>query len=258
MSGEVIKCKNYLQSISLWFLVLKISESRICDNIVNSANFKKNSRILVWVKKQNGKVVIWWLNFFKLWIRETTYQKKLTRQDNSGANPKSQTSRITLITNNMRKILLLSLAFIAVSFFAQSQVKPRAIGVRLGGGSFVGGELSYQKGLGNTNRLELDFGFGASSNHSRIYAAGIYQWDMEISDGFNWYIGPGASVGLYTYDNAAGFINIAVGGQIGIEYDFTKKDVPLLLSLDTRPMWDFLGSHSGLGWGASLGIRYVW
>ncbi len=159
---------------------------------------------------------------------------------------------------NMKKVFILTLVMFSISFYGHSQVNPHAIGLRLGGGSFNGGELSYQHGLGDANRLEFDLGFGSNKNHSRTYLTGIYHWNWNITDAFNWYIGPGASLGLYSYNKSEGYLNIAIGGQIGIEYDFKKMDVPILLSLDARPMWDLLGDHSGLGWGAALGIRYIW
>jgi hypothetical protein len=51
-------------------------------------------------------------------------------------------------------------------------------------------------------------------------------------------------------------VNVGVGGQIGIEYKF--RDLPIQVSLDARPMWDFLGDVNGLGWGGALGLRYTW
>ncbi len=157
----------------------------------------------------------------------------------------------------MKKIIILTMLALSLSFNVNAQVNPHTLGVRLGGGSYSGGELSYQKGIGGANRLEFDLGFGASKNHNRSYLAIIYHWDWNIVDALNWYIGPGASIGLYSYDHYASYFNIAVGGQIGIEYDFKKKNVPILISIDTRPMWDLLGDHPGLGWGGSFSVRYV-
>lgn len=146
-----------------------------------------------------------------------------------------------------------------MSLYAQAQINPHAIGLRLGGNGVVNGaEISYQHGLGDSNRLEFDLGFGANRSQSRLFLAGIYHWDWNITEGLNWYIGPGASLGFYTYDDFDGYVNIALGGQIGLEYDFNQHDVPILLSLDARPMWDFIGDNAGLGWGAALGVRYTW
>ncbi len=150
--------------------------------------------------------------------------------------------------------ILTTVAVFAFSFYAHSQVNPHALGLRFGGGTFVGGEISYQQGVGNANRFEFDLGYGNSPDNSRLYLAGMYHWVMNLDGGLNWFIGPGAIVG--SYDNSA--INIGLGGQIGIEYNFNTQNVPILLSLDARPMWNLYGDRTGLGWGAALGLRYVW
>jgi len=159
----------------------------------------------------------------------------------------------------MKKFLIFTLVILGMSYYSYAQVNPHAIGLRIGGnGDINGAELSYQKGFNDVNRLELDLGFGGNSHHNRIFLAGIYHWDWNITDGLNWYLGPGAGLGFYSYDDGDDYMNIAIGGQIGLEYDFNTLDAPILLSLDARPMWDFLGDNSGFGWGIALGVRYTW
>lgn len=166
----------------------------------------------------------------------------------------------------MKKGILL-MAFSVITFFgANAQVNPHAIGVRLGGDNFGrGAELSYQHGLGDANRLELDL--GASIDNSGFYKAtslgisGIYHWVWNITSGLNWYAGLGGQLGYYSYGDSFSEndgITLAAGGQIGIEFDFNELGAPILLSLDTRPMWGFLNTgNSGFGYGAALGIRYI-
>jgi hypothetical protein len=155
----------------------------------------------------------------------------------------------------MKKLLFIA-ALISLSIVAGAQVSPHALGARLYGGDYYSGaELSYQKGLNERNRLELDASFGHRSDFTRFALVGIYHWDWRIAGGFSWYVGPGASVSYDNYD-ASTYVNIGVGGQIGIEYKF--RDLPVLISLDSRPLWDFLGEVNGLGWGAALGFRFTW
>ncbi|MCU0459906.1 MAG: hypothetical protein MUE37_12555 [Bacteroidales bacterium] len=154
------------------------------------------------------------------------------------------------------KKLLFFVALISLTVVAGAQVSSNALGARFyGGDTFSGAELSYQKGLNDRNRLELDASFGFRHDFTRLALVGIYHWNWNIAGGFNWYVGPGATV---AYDNFEGntYVNVGVGGQIGIEYKF--RDLPVLVSLDSRPMWDFLGDVNGLGWGAALGIRFTW
>lgn len=163
----------------------------------------------------------------------------------------------------MKKFLIFTLVIFCMSYNINAQVNPHAIGLRFGGNGDINGvELSYQKGFNEINRLELDLGFGGNPHHSRFFLAGIFHWDWNITEGLNWYIGPGAGLGYYsyddTYDNSDDYINVALGGQLGLEYDFNTLDAPILLSLDFRPMWDFIGDNAGFGWGLALGVRYTW
>lgn len=168
----------------------------------------------------------------------------------------------------MRKVFLVLAALICTITFSISQVNPNAIGIR-GGGGFGGNgvEISYQKGFGSANRLELDFGYrsrryvsgpGKNWYYNHLSVSGIYHWVWNLTEGLNWYIGPSAQLGFYDdyYDQNSG-LGIAIGGQIGIEYDFNQHGVPILLSLDGRPMWDLLGYYTGFGGGAAFSVRYT-
>jgi len=159
----------------------------------------------------------------------------------------------------MKKFLISALLFVGMGYYVNAQVHPHALGLRLGGNGDVNGvELSYQKGFNDVNRLELDLGFAGNPHHNRVFLLGIYHWDWNITDGLNWYIGPGAGIGFYSYDEGDDYFNVAIGGQIGLEYDFNTLDAPILLTLDTRPMWDFVGDDAGFGWGVALGVRFTW
>lgn len=160
----------------------------------------------------------------------------------------------------MKKIIL-TLA-LAMSMFGalNAQVDSKAIGLRFGGV----GELSYQHPLSDTHRVELDLGFGywgggLGYGYGRLGLTGIYHWVFDLSsvtDGLNWYVGPGAAAGLSygSYYSNGAFVGIA--GQIGAEYNFS---FPLQLSLDYRPVifllkpgWMSSGNYDGI----CLAARY--
>jgi len=153
---------------------------------------------------------------------------------------------------------------IATTSFAQ-----RAIGLRFGTqlASSIGAELSYQQPL-NNNRLEIDFGaaggFSIGSDDYNSFSLSLtaaYQWKFNIVNGFNWYVGPAASGGLYFvhYDKTFEGPTLGLGGQLGIEYDFSSKGVPLQVSLDTRPMFNLLSPQEARGYNVSacLSLRYT-
>lgn len=149
----------------------------------------------------------------------------------------------------MKKALLILIAIVGFAFAANAQ----NIGLRLG----TDGEISYQHELGGNNRIEADLGVGGFLNwedHHYLSLTGIYQWHWYLVDTFGWFVGPGAQFSLVQSPSHSTYFNLSVGGQIGLDYEFK---IPLQLSLDVRPMWNFFGTWSGFGWGACLGVRYM-
>lgn len=163
----------------------------------------------------------------------------------------------------MKKIFLIAIAFVGGTIFMNAQdIADNAIGLRIGDSDGFGAEVSYQLGLSDNNRLELDLGLRTGDDYDGFKLAGIYQWVWNIDGGFNWYAGPGAGLASYGYkyydandrkvkDNQT-FVFIA--GDIGIEYIF---DIPLMLSLDFRPELAFGNDYNDdLDFDIALGIRY--
>lgn len=163
-------------------------------------------------------------------------------------------------TDIMKKtITILSLIITTIGC---AQVNPHAIGLRGSGGNFgLGGEISYQHGMGSSNRLEFDLGWRGDHNKNYTHTAltGVYHWVWNIEDGLNWYIGPGAQLGFYQdkYFSSNNSTTLSIGGQLGLEYDFNDLGAPLLLGLDIRPMWGFIGATSGIGYGGAFSLRYT-
>lgn len=149
----------------------------------------------------------------------------------------------------MKKFIVMLVVMIALGTSAMAQ-SGSYIGARLGAGYGTGAELSYMMGLGS-NRAEFDLGINLNDGWNYIHLAGIYQWNWNITGGLGWYAGVGASLGVFTGDHT-GF-GLGVAGQVGLSYDF---NIPLQLTLDVRPEYDFIG-YSHFGWGGvALGIRY--
>ncbi|MDX1470084.1 MAG: hypothetical protein R3213_01195 [Flavobacteriaceae bacterium] len=164
----------------------------------------------------------------------------------------------------MKKVILLVVALVGFTLMSHAQVgADNAIGLRLGGSSAYGAEISYQRALNSdNNRLELDLGFRSSNKYDGFKLTGLYQWVWQIDGGFNWYAGVGGGLGSYSFDDdkfgdddSETFIFAA--GDIGIEYLF---DIPLMLSLDFRPEFGFGDSrfdNDDLDFDIALGIRYM-
>lgn len=163
----------------------------------------------------------------------------------------------------MKKIFLIAFAIIGFSTISMAQdISENAIGLRLGDSDGFGAEVSYQRAIGDNNRLEFDLGIRDGKNFDGFKVAGLYHWVWNIDGGFNWYVGPGAGIAAYSYDNQGNDFDdesetfVFLAGQIGIEYNF---DIPLMLSLDFRPELGFgdeLYKNDDLDFDIALGIRY--
>ncbi len=161
----------------------------------------------------------------------------------------------------MKKVFLLGIALLGFTVMSNAQeIANNAIGLRLGDSDGFGAEISYQRALGDNNRLEVDLGWRDGKNYDGFKLAGLYQWVWNLDGGFNWYAGAGGGLGSFSFNNPGGkdisdtFIFAA--GDIGIEYNF---DIPLLISLDFRPEIGFGDdnfNNNDLDFDIALGIRY--
>ena len=154
---------------------------------------------------------------------------------------------------------------VGLAFSAQAQsISKNALGLRLGDSGGFGTEITYQRGLSQNNRLELDLGWRNRKNYknsnndgSAYKLAALYQWVWNIDGGFNWYAGVGGGLGTFGYDNNNKRYNdtfIFAAGDIGIEYNF---DIPLLISLDFRPEFGGSGYYdNNYGSDIALGLKY--
>lgn len=160
----------------------------------------------------------------------------------------------------MRKTVTLLTLLLCFGFSGNSQVNSHALGLRFGGdGTLNGAEVSYQhQVVSNINRVEFDLGFASSRVHNRMFLCGIYHWVWHLTGGLRSFAGPGASFAFFSGKNSEDFVNLGLGGQLGFEYNFNRFDIPFIVSLDTRPMWTFLGDHADMGWETALGVRFTW
>lgn len=146
----------------------------------------------------------------------------------------------------MKKFIITIVALLA--FTAVSNAQPRALGVRGG----YGVELSYQHNI-NNNFIEADLGWAPGE----LNIVAIYDFLFASAGNFNFYAGPGARVGTFRTSNGVDGLNIGVSAQIGAEYAI--QAIPLNVSLDWRPVVNFLGEGNQRGFNGNylaLGLRF--
>jgi len=159
----------------------------------------------------------------------------------------------------MKKLCTLVFVLLGLMGFSQEQdIFDNAIGLRLGDSDGFGTEISYQRRLGDSHRLEFNLGWRNGNDYSALRAVGLYQWVNAIDTNFNWYYGAGGGIASYSIDNVpAGSddnnTSLFVAGDIGIEYNF---QIPIIISLDFRPELGFGDFNNDLDFDIAVGIRY--
>ena len=160
----------------------------------------------------------------------------------------------------MKKLFFIAITFIGFTAVSNAQeISENALGLRLGDSNGVGAEISYQRALGDNNRLELDLGWRNGNDYNGFKLTGLYQWVFLLDGDFNWYVGAGGGLGSFDGKNNLDGINDTFfygAGDIGVEYSF---DIPLQLSLDFRPELGFGNdnlNNNDLDFDIALSIRY--
>lgn len=162
----------------------------------------------------------------------------------------------TKILKFMKKLFLFPFALLGFALTTNAQtISDNALGLRLGDSNGLGAEVSYQRALGDNNRLEANLGWRNGNNYNAFQLTGIYQWVWLLDGSFNWFAGVGG--GLAAFDGkdelrGTNETSLFAAGDIGIEYSF---DIPLMLSLDFRPTSGF-SDFTDEDFDIALSIRY--
>ncbi len=158
----------------------------------------------------------------------------------------------------MKKISLIILLLLACTYFSFSQSESNALGLRFGMGHNVGTEISFQRFIGDANRLELDLGWrfsGSDETGDYLTFTGIYQFVFDLNGSFYAYAGPGAAVAFSSNnpEGSSGDVILYGAGQVGIEYNF---DFPIQVGLDIRPLITILPNLGDFYWDLALSFRF--
>jgi hypothetical protein len=162
----------------------------------------------------------------------------------------------------MKKIALLFAFLFALSLSNDMKAQGNfqsALGLRFGAPLAA----SYKFFISDPAAIELYLGFRSYSvGYTFLNPGAMYQYHFPINgvDGLNWYVGGGASLFLYSFDDGycAGCDGLAFGinGVLGLDYTFA--DAPINLSVDWLPTIVIAGDFAGFGAGnGALSARYV-
>ncbi len=149
------------------------------------------------------------------------------------------------------------LAILSTSGLSAQNYKS-AIGARVG----YPWAVSFKTFVAGNNAIELYGGYRGFAGYGWLSANGAYQvhFDLEGLDGLQWYVGAGAGLLFYRYDDdlldPGDNMGVSLQGYLGLDYKV--EGVPLNFTLDWVPNIFINGYVSGFrGRYGNLGIRYV-
>jgi hypothetical protein len=154
------------------------------------------------------------------------------------------------------KKLLLSFA-LAICIMTVSTAQDYNTGIGFRGGPFLG--LTVKHFIGDKAAFE---GLLTTRWHG-LEVTGLYEIHNPVFDvnRLKWYYGGGAHLGFYNGDNTnwgdrgKDYLVVGIDGIIGLEYSF--QEIPVNLSLDWKPSFNFVGYSHFFPDGAALSIRYI-
>ena len=151
----------------------------------------------------------------------------------------------------MKKLSLTVALAILGAIYAGAQDYNWAVGVRLG--DDMSG-ISVKKSISALNKIE---GILAVPYWHGVNFTGLYQRYIPI-DAFHIYFGAGGHAGNWRYKHSEyskNYFFVGVDCMVGIEFSLLRS-VPLMLSIDYKPSYNFTG-HSGFSFtGGGIGLRY--
>jgi hypothetical protein len=155
----------------------------------------------------------------------------------------------------MKKIFIT--LFIVFSLISVSKAQDYNTGIGLRAGYYNG--LTIKHFIRTNTALEGIF----TSRWRGLRVTGLYEKEYSIAnaDGLNWYFGGGAHIGFWNGDyvnwgeTGSQYTVVGLDAILGLEYNF--REVPLNLSLDWKPAFNFVGYSGAWADGGALSIRYI-
>jgi len=159
----------------------------------------------------------------------------------------------------MKKYCLVILFVFALSGLIKAQNYETGIGLR---GGFASG-ITVKHFLTEKTAVEGIF----STRWGGFMITGLYEIEAPTfeTEGLSWYYGGGAHIGFWNSNNSGNswweddhsgnYTVLGIDGIIGLSYTFSEA--PINISLDWKPMINFVG-YSGV-WGdmAAISVRYT-
>jgi hypothetical protein len=162
----------------------------------------------------------------------------------------------------MKKLIILASLLIGLNNLVCAQVKGQSyktgLGVKIWGD---GGGISIKSFVQSNRAFEgIAYFWNRGTRLTGLYE---FHFDIDGAPGLKWYVGPGVHLGFYNnryydpnyYDGNGAGTFVGIDGVLGLDYKF--DDVPINLSLDWQPSFEFGANRGFVGNWGGLGIRYT-
>lgn len=148
-----------------------------------------------------------------------------------------------------KTLLIVVLAVLAVLPQAKAQRGSYSWGAGVRVGADYG--ITVKKYMGST---ALDF-MGIIHNDG-FQVSGLYEWQKGLGNGFTFYYGLGASIGVWNDNDDNSDFGLAIDGIAGVEWKIPS--IPFTLSLDWKPSFELIPNTDFYAKGFALSFKYVW
>lgn len=149
------------------------------------------------------------------------------------------------------KKLLVVLAFAMLAVMPSAFSQGWGLGARFGYWDGTAFSLDVKKYNGG-NALEF---IGSFYGDDAFEVAGLYEWNKELGNGFNFYYGCGASLGMWPGNKHNTDFGLGIDGILGVEW-FLPNNIPFSLALDWMPQLRLIPS-TGFWGNFSFTVKYV-
>jgi hypothetical protein len=156
----------------------------------------------------------------------------------------------------MKKIIIVFFIGFCLTTFSNAQDYNTGIGLR---GGFSNG-ITLKHFIGTNTAIEGIL----SSRRGGFQLTGLYELHYSFFDTerLNWYFGGGAHIGFWDGNHAyywddpnRSYTVVGIDGILGLEYNF--REVPINLSLDWKPAYNFFGYSGFWADGGAISVRYI-
>ena len=157
-----------------------------------------------------------------------------------------------------RSLVLLALTVLIFTTKTNAQSMGHTYRTALGIKFWDGAGVSIKHFLQENRSIE---GVGFFWSHgARITGLYEFNWDITGAPGLKFYAGPGMHLGFYHddyyyRDHYHSGTYVGIDGVLGLDYKINK--VPINVSIDWQPSWEFGDSGGFYGSWGGIGVRYT-